>query len=206
LKSSVSVFLLPLSTFAWVNLRSSAYLDWILNGDTLPAEGSLLESEDISVLELVLGTMTGAASALSFFESVPESTFLFAFERIGADSKAISIFVFDLGTTTGAASALSFFESAPDSSLLPDLEIITGTESEDISVLELALGIIGSTSVLSFLDSVAGSALLVALERTGATSAASLLESVVSSPPELVLGTITGTISALLKLLTLEAL
>jgi hypothetical protein len=85
------------------------------------------------------------------------------------------------------------------------LEIITGAESEDISILELALGIIGSTSVLSFLDSVAGSALLVALERTGATSA-SLLESVARSPPELVLGTITGTTSALLKLLTLEAL
>jgi hypothetical protein len=198
LKSSVPVVLLPLSILAWASFRSSAYLDWILNGDTLPAEGSLLESEI---------RITGTASALSFFESVPESSFLFAFKRAGAESEAISILAFALGLGTAVAvSALSFFESGAASNLLPDLEVEMGAESEAISIVELALGITGSTSLLSFLESLEGSALLVTLGRTGATSPASLLEPVTNSPPELALGTMTGTISALLKLWTLEAL
>jgi hypothetical protein len=210
LKSSVSVILFLLSTLfesvlAWASFRGSAYLDWILNGDILPAEGSLLESEIISILEFVLGTMT--ASALSFFELVPESSFLFDFERAGAESETISILTLALGleTTTGAVSALSSFESGADSNLLPDLELEMGAKSA-ISILELALGTTSSTSLLSFLESVAGSTLLVTFGKTGATSAASLLESVANSPPELVLGTMTGTTSALLKLWTLEAL
>lgn len=63
--------------------------------------------------------------------------------------------------------------------------------SEAISSLDLALGIIGSTSFLSFLESLAGSTLIVTLRRTSATSPASLVESVANSPSELVLGTMT---------------
>jgi hypothetical protein len=62
---------------------------------------------------------------------------------------------------------------------------------EAISSLDLALGIIGSTSFLSFLESLAGSTLIVTLRRTSATSPASLVESVANSPSELVLGTMT---------------
>jgi hypothetical protein len=85
---------------------------------------------------------------------------------------------------------LSFLESVADSNLLPALER-RGTESEAISILEVALGTTGATSALSFLESAADSILLPVLETTSGA------ESEAISILELVLGATAGTTSAL---------